>query len=59
MSILQQGDSQGELCVADICKEGVAVRRGRTCCTRRREHCPVNFIATKDLDDCDRMLRKK
>lgn len=29
MSILQQGDSQSELCVADIREEGVAVSRGR------------------------------
>lgn len=32
MSILQQGDPQGELCVADIREEGIAVRgrEGRT-----------------------------
>lgn len=26
MSILQQGDSQGELCTANVCKESVAVK---------------------------------
>ena len=28
MSILQQGDSQGELCTANVCKESVAVKGG-------------------------------
>ena len=28
MSILQQGDPQGQLCAADFCEEGVAVRKG-------------------------------
>lgn len=37
MSILQQGDSQGELCVADIREEGVTVSRVRKGCARRRE----------------------
>lgn len=37
MSVLQQGDSQGELCVADVCEEGVAVSRGQQGCARRQE----------------------
>ena len=37
MSILQQGDSQGELCVADLCQEGIAVRGRPKSCLRRRE----------------------
>lgn len=37
MSILQQGDSQGELCVAYVRKESVAVSRRRICGTRRRQ----------------------
>ena len=36
MSILQQGHSQGELCVADFCEEGVAVREGMKGVVRRR-----------------------
>ena len=36
MSILQQGDSQGQLCLADLCEEGVAVRGGMKGVARRR-----------------------
>ena len=36
MSILQQGDPQGQLCVADFCEEGVAVRKWMEGVARRR-----------------------
>ena len=37
MSILQQGHSQGQFCVADFCEESVAVRKGMKGVARRRE----------------------
>ena len=36
MSILQQGHPQGELCLAHVCKEGIAIRRGDRGHVRRR-----------------------
>ncbi len=54
MSILQQGDPQGELRVADICKESVAVirreRKGRTRWMDEKR-CSVGYIAAKRVED--------
>ena len=36
MSILQQGDPQGQLCAANFCEEGVAVSEGMEGVARRR-----------------------
>lgn len=58
MSILQQGDSSGELCVADFCKEGAAVSRGRKRGTRKTTWTSVKYIAIKDMENRSGMLGK-
>lgn len=54
MSVLQQRDSQGELRVANIRKEGATVRRGRTGCTKGRERLPCKLHRNEGLGELRR-----